>query len=70
MHSKLELFHRVGNPVDAICQNNQAKVTLAGQQGNPHAISTFAKLGFTNLPQCLTPVLLDFFQIESFPHVR
>src|SRR5205814_2150577 len=61
---ELEFFHRVGNAIDAVGQNNQAKVTISGPQRDSHPISPFAKLRSTNLPQCLPPVVLDFFQIR------
>ena len=53
---QLELFHRVGNAIDAICQNNQAEVAIARQQGDADAISALAKLRFTDLPQSPSPV--------------
>src|SRR5438128_257504 len=62
---QLDLFHRVGNAIDAICKNNQAEVTIAGEQGYADTISAFAKLRFTDLPQSAPPVVPNFFQSSN-----
>src|SRR2546428_4973821 len=62
---QIQFLDRVWHAPDTVRQNGNAKQAISCAQRNTNAVTSFAELSRTNLPQGAAPVFLHCFQIKG-----